>query len=720
MSGYAKTPTVYQFEATECGAASLSMIFSYFGKYMPLTQLRVETGVSRDGCNAGNILRCAKKYGLDCKGYRKPASALMNVKVPCIIHWNGNHFVVFEGFKGKYAYINDPASGRRKMTADELSNGFSGTVLTFEVTNRFQKEKKKHPVAAYVKRAIKENRVYSSFYFIASLVTAFPVIALSYLAGSIADSVFGSAVISDTKIAVLLFSAFIIVLCLSLYFSEKVLHKLKKRLILLLSKDFMRKLFRLPAAFFEQRYTGDISGSSVCPSDIYTVIADKLAFALSGVFSSAVCLVLLSFSSPYIALVAFISIIPYILIAKICSFSLSDASVKYRQDSGILLGKLTSGLGITETIKASGAEKAYSDAIIEQHIKAEDSKLMLDRVRSVTAVLSFSVKILFGAVILILCAFFVHKGEFTFGEALKCLMLFGIFTRPLKTITGFSGVINSLKAEIGRVEDISAYPYDDKYISTEKYDISTKLEGSVELKNVSFGYGALTPPVVKDISFFVGCGSSIAVVGMSGSGKSTVSKLISGLYKPQSGEILFDGVPEGKIPHDVLSASISTVSQKITLFSGSIRDNLTLWNTGISEADMTAAAKDACIHNVIAEKEGGYDYVLTKGGQNLSGGQRQCLEIARALAINPTVLIMDEATSALDSVTEKNILDNIKRRGCTCIVIAHRLSAIRDCDKIIVMDNGKIVQYGSHIELCKTEGLYRNFITADQGEKNEY
>jgi len=260
------------------------------------------------------------------------------------------------------------------------------------------------------------------------------------------------------------------------------------------------------------------------------------------------------------------------------------------------------------------------------------------------------------------------------------------------------------------VEDIMKYKEDEKYQETETVPMTMKLEGCVELDNISFGYGILEPPLVENFHFRLSSGKSIAFVGASGSGKSTVSKIISGLYQPWSGKVSMDGVPVKNIPKEILSSSISTVSQEITLFSGTIKENLTMWNKSVMDADMVKAAKDACIHDVITSKPGAYDYRLKEGGSNLSGGQRQRLEIARALVTNPSILIMDEATSALDPVVEKEIIDNIKRRGCTCVIVAHRLSAIRDCDEIIVMDRGKIVQRGNHEELAQVEGHYQRLI----------
>ena len=304
----------------------------------------------------------------------------------------------------------------------------------------------------------------------------------------------------------------------------------------------------------------------------------------------------------------------------------------------------------------------------------------------------------------------VIRGQMTAGMLVAYNSLLGSFTEPVNQLVGFIQKIQTLRADMSRVEDIMKYETDEKFSGTETVPMTAKLSGEVELRNIAFGYSILEKPLVEGFCFQLNSGSSIAFVGASGCGKSTVSKIVSGLYIPWEGEVLMDGLSCRKIPKEIMASSVSTVSQSITLFSGTIRDNLTMWNRNVLEQDIITAAKDACIHDVITSKPGAYDFMLTEGGTNLSGGQRQRLEIARALVTNPSILIMDEATSALDPIVEKQIIDNIKRRGCTCIIVAHRLSAIRDCDEIIVMERGKIVQRGTHESLMAIEGHYQRLI----------
>lgn len=712
MGNYSKTPTIYQMEATECGAASLSMVFAYFGKNIPLEQMRVETGVSRDGCNAGNIMRCAKKYGLECRGFRKEPAALRELQPPCIIHWNFNHFVVFEGFKGKYAYINDPAMGRRKLTMEELDDSFTGVVLTFSKTDSFVKEKKKNTMISFIKHRLSGQ--YSTLFrlLFVGLLLVFPGVLFPVLSQVFMDDVLvGGNTAWFTKLIIFMCATILLQAALTIY-RNVVLAKLQKKMVLLSAREFLHNMFRLPISFFDQRYVGDLSGRVSNNANVSVFLAGELAETILNIFVAMFYLVLLLIYSPILTAIALSTVVVNLVVVKITSGMLSNASIKLQQDSGKLAGAVCAGLSITSTLKASGAENEYVGRILGYNAKTISTEQKLSKTQQVINAIPDAVKMLGDVLVIIVGGLIVIKGNMTVGMLVAFTTLFGSFSEPIDALVGFVKNIQTTKADINRVEDIMKYPLDEKFDEeTAKKPMKTKLDGSVELEDIAFGYSRLKDPIVAGFSFKIDCGSSIAFVGSSGCGKSTVSKIVSGLYKPWQGRLFFDGIPVEEIPNEVMNASVSTVSQNITLFSGTVRDNLTMWNSSISESDMIAAAKDACIHDIISQKPGAYDYKLTEGASNLSGGQRQRLEIARALATNPTVLIMDEATSALDPVVEKKIMDNIKRRGCTCVIVAHRLSAIRDCDQIIVMNRGKIVQRGSHDELAQVEGHYKRFIS---------
>ena len=710
-SEYAKTPTIFQMEATECGAASLSMIFAYFGKHLPLEQMRIETGVSRDGCNAGNIMRAAKKFGLDCHGYRKEPAELRKLKPPCIIHWNFNHFVVFEGFKGKFAYINDPAMGRRKLTPEELDEAFTGIVLTFEKTDKFQKEKSKDSLFHVVKLRLtgQYGVVFKLFYI--GLLLVFPGLLLPVLSQVFIDDVL-CAGYTDWLVKILIFMGACLILKFSLsYYRSLLLQKLKSKMTLVSGNGFLRHMFRLPISFFDQRYTGDLVSRIQNNTDVNNFLAGDFAETVLNILIAVFYLIILFLYSPVMTLIGIAEVAISMAVIAISNKTVANSTIKLQMTGGKLYGAVCAGLNITDTIKASGVEARYTERILGHQANNATLSQKLNRFQSIVGIIPEAVNNLADVLLLVIGGALVIRGQLTMGMLVAFNALFDSFCKPVNSLVGFIKNIQTLKSNIKRVEDIEKYQQDPRLAAKQtNADIAKKLEGHIELKNISFGYSALKPPLVEGFSFELRSGESIAFVGSSGCGKSTISKVISGLYYPWDGQILIDGQDMREIPKNVLNASVATVSQNITLFSGSVRNNITMWNEAVLEEDMIQAAKDACIHDFIIAQPGGYDYMLAENAANLSGGQRQRLEIARALATKPSILIMDEATSALDPIVEKEIMDNLHRRGCTCIIVAHRLSAIRDCNQIVVMQRGKIIQRGTHKSLCAEEGFYKTFI----------
>ena len=710
MGKRVKTPTVFQMEYTECGAACLAMVLAYFGREVSLERLRIETGVSRDGVKAANILRAAKKFGLESKGFTTGTAALRKMEMPCIIHWNANHFVVLEGFSGKYVYLNDPALGKRKITYKELDEDFSGVVMTFKPGKDFVKEKNPNTIRSFIKEHMSQKSAIAKLVAV-GLLLVFPGLFSSVLSKIITDEVL---VRQDGT----LFYNLIVFIGMSAlaqiflaFYRGCILVRLQKKTVLLSARDFLYKMFRLPINFFDQRNAGELGNRVTNNAQVSDFLSGDLAETALNILVTVFYLFLMIIYNPWLTLIAVSSVAVSIIVMKVTSGAIANASIKRQQDAGKLYGALNSGLSITDSIKASGAETEYIGKILGYNAKVITTEQEMNKTQEIISAIPSAVDALAGILMLLVGGLNIIYGKMTIGSLVAFTTIYTSFSAPVGGLVGFVKKIQTTKADIRRVEDIEKYVSDDRFGKDRHFTGKEgKLNGLVELKNISFGYSPLQEPFVSGLSFRISCGSSIAFVGPSGCGKSTVSKIVSGLYKPWSGELLFDGIPADTIPPEIINASVSTVSQNITLFSGSIRDNLTMWNTNIFESDIIAAAKDACIHDFISEKPGGYDYLLTEGAKNLSGGQRQRLEIARALVTNPTVLIMDEATSALDPLTEKKIMDNLKRRGCTCIIVAHRLSAVRDCDRIMVMNEGRIVQSGTHDELSAADGLYKEFM----------
>lgn len=713
MNSYAKTPTVFQMEATECGAASLTMIFAYYGKHLPLEKMRVETGVSRDGCVAGNIMRAAKKYGFECHGFRKELDGLLKLPVPSIIHWNFNHFVVFEGIKGKFAYLNDPAVGHRKLTMQELDEGFTGIVLTFAPTSDFRKEKRQGSLLPFLRQRLKGRMGILAKLVYVGVLLFFPGLILPVLSQTFIDDVLCNGY-KDwlTKILVFMGSCILFKVALS-YYRSMLLQKLKSVMCTLSGTKFLAHMFQLPITFFDQRYTGDLVSRIQNNKDVDNFLAGDFAETFLNILIALFYLVVLFLYSWQMTIVGIVNVALCVGIVMISNKMVADSSVKMQMTGGKLYGAVCAGLTITDTIKASGVEAEYSARILGHQAKNAALDQKLNRFQQLVGSIPDAVGKLSDVALLLIGGYLVIRGDLTMGMLTAYNSLFDSFCQPINAVVSFIRSLQVTKSNIRRVEDIEKYDVDPSYLVERTGTASGgKLSGKVELRDVSFGYSRLKPPLIESFHFALNSGESIAFIGASGSGKSTVSKVISGLYQPWQGQVLMDGKPTGEIPKSVMNASVSTVSQKITLFSGTIRDNLSMWNPAVSEEDMEQAAKDACIYDFIMRQNGGFNYVLTENAANLSGGQRQRMEIARALATNPTILIMDEATSALDPIVEKQVLDNIRARGCTCIVVAHRLSAVRDCNEIIAMANGKIVQRGTHKQLLAQEGFYRSFANA--------
>ena len=439
-------------------------------------------------------------------------------------------------------------------------------------------------------------------------------------------------------------------------------------------------------------------------------LAGELAETVLNILVAVFYLGILLFYSPIMTLIGLLNVAVCIGVVVFSRNYISEASVRQQLSSGKLFGALCAGLTITDTLKASGAEDAYVSRILGYHAKnanlEQEQTAFQKRLDSIPGAMGNITDVLH----LLVGGILVIRGSLTLGALTAFCSLFDSFIDPVNKLVTFARKIQTLKASITRVEDVRRYPQDPRYSQSSARDQNRKLSGEVELQDVSFGYSPLTKPLIEGFRFHLFSGEAIAFVGPSGCGKSTVSKLVSGLYRPWSGKLLLDGRDMDSIPKACLTASIATVSQNITLFTGTVRENLTLWNSAIPEEQLIRAARDAEIYDFITSGPGGFDDRLTENAANLSGGQRQRLEIARALATDPSILVMDEATSALDPVTELKVLQNIRRRGITCVIIAHRLSAFRDCHQIVVMKQGKILQRGTHRELMAQEGLYRAMV----------
>ncbi|MFZ5643681.1 MAG: NHLP family bacteriocin export ABC transporter peptidase/permease/ATPase subunit [Bacillota bacterium] len=712
----AKVPTVLQMEAVECGAASLAMIMAYYGKYVPLEEVRIACGVSRDGSKASSILKAARNYGLEAKGYRREPEDLKNMKLPVIIHWNFNHFLVLEGFGQGYAYLNDPASGPRSVTEEEFDQSFTGVVMAFEVGPDFEKNGGRPTIAAALKKRLKGSETALAYVILVGLALVIPGLVIPVFSKIFVDDILLGGK-GNWVGPLLLGMAFTAVLRGVLTrLQQHYLLRLETKIALSTSAQFLWHVLCLPVEFFTQRYAGDISLRVQSNDRVAQLLSGQLATNALNLVMIVFYFILMVQYSLLLALAGVAAAAANILYLKYVSRRRADLNIKLLQDQGKLSGTSVSGLQIIETLKATGSESDFFAKWSGYQAKTLNAEQEMGVSTQFLSAVPMFLSTLTNAVVLVLGGYLIFRGELTIGMLVAFQSLMTSFLEPVNGLVSLGSQLQEMEGDMRRLDDVLQYPVEGQ--GNENLPAggggksSCKLEGYLELRNLTFGYNRLEPPLIENFSLRLAPGTRVALVGGSGSGKSTVAKLVSGTYSLWSGEILFDGKTRNTIPRAAINNSLALVDQDIFLFQGTIRDNLTLWDRTVSEFDMIRAAKDACIHDDITSRAGGYDHLLDEGGSNFSGGQRQRLEIARALAGNPSLLILDEATSALDPLTEKLVDQAIRRRGCTCLIVAHRLSTIRDCDEIVVLERGKIVQRGTHDELKDVDGHYSELIKA--------
>lgn len=712
--GVAKVPVVMQMEALECGAASLAMILAYYGKWIPLEQVRLDCGVSRDGSNAKNILRAARSYGLSAKGYRyEPEVLKKEGRFPCIIHWNFNHFVVLNGFWGNKAVLNDPAKGTYTVPMSTFDESFTGICLILEPNENFVPEGKPQSMLAYAKKRLVGAGAAIVFVILTAVITSLLGIITPAFSRIFLDRLLTGENPNWLMPFTLALAGISVVQLVVAWIQAVYSLRINGKLAMVGNTTFMWKVLRMPMEFFSQRMAGDIQSRQSSNAMIAGQLVNTFApLALNAVMMSFYLIVMLRYSV-ILTLIGLASVLVNLILSSIISKKRINITRVQMRDAGKLAGTTVAGIEMIETIKASGAENGFFEKWAGYQASVNTNMVRFQRMNQLLGLLPTLVSSLCDTAVLMTGVFLAMKGEFTVGMIMAFQGFLSSFISPATTLIFAGQTLQEMRTDMERIEDVMKYPTDVTFENSDdseniEYD---KLSGNIEIKNVTFGYSRLAEPLIKNFSMSLKSGSRVAFVGPSGCGKSTVSKLISGLYKPWSGEILFDGKPMSKIDRSVFTGSLAVVDQDIILFEDTIANNIKMWDNSIEDFEMIMAARDAQLHEDIMQREGGYQYKLTEGGKDFSGGQRQRMEIARVLAQDPTIIILDEATSALDAKTEYDVVKSIKDRGITCIVVAHRLSTIRDCDEIIVMDQGNVVERGTHEELMKNGGAYTQLVS---------
>ncbi len=711
--GYAKVPVVMQMEMLECGAACLTMILAYYGKWLPLEQVRADCGVSRDGSNAKNVLQAARSYGLEARGYRyEPEQLREEGRLPCIIHWNFCHFVVLCGFKGNQVVINDPARGTVLLSMKEFDEGFTGICLMFEPTAAFVPDGQPKSIRGFV--GTKLQGTVPAFVFV--LLTALIASVVGIIKPAFARVFMDRLLTRENPewfcplIVIMLVFALIEILVAAI--RTIYMLKIQGKLAIVANTGFMWHVLRMPMEFFSQRMAGDIAARQATNESIASALIDEFAPLLIDFVMLLFYLIIMLRYSPLLTLVGLLSVIVNLLVARAISRQRINITRVQMCDGGKLAAATVNGIEMIETIKASGAENGYFQKWSGYQASVNSQEVRFVKLNQYLGAVPGLVSAVTNIVILMLGVCLTMQGQFTVGMILAFQGFMLSFIAPANSLISAGQNYQEMRTNMERIEDIMEYPTDVEY--TEQKEVSyAKLTGNLVMKHVTFGYSRLEKPFIEDFNLELKSGSRVALVGASGCGKSTLSKLISGLYQPWSGEILFDGKPIQEIDRAVFTGSLAVVDQDIILFEDTIANNIKMWDSSIEDFEMILAARDANIHEDIMQREGGYQHKLSEGGKDFSGGQRQRLEIARVLAQDPTIIIMDEATGALDAKTEYDVVNAIEARGITCIVVAHRLSTIRDCDEIIVMERGKAVERGTHEELMALNGKYTQLITSE-------
>ena len=707
-----KVPTILQMEATECGAASLSMILAHYKLWLPLEKLRQECGVNRDGSKASCVIRAARNRGCTANGYKWSVDRLLEVGAyPLIIHWEFNHFVVLEGVKGNTAYLNDPAMGRRTVPLDEFRTSYTGVALHIVPNENFKPEGHRYNIFTAVAEKLAQDKWAALFIILLNLGLIIPGLASPVFSQIFLDDILTKKHPDWMFNFMLAMTASFVICGIMTWLQAVILTRWQRKLTLADSSSFFWHLLRLPMAFFHQRYAAEVASRVGFNESIAGVLSGPAATAVLNLLVAIFYLLLLLQYDVTLTLIGiFFSSIDIIIFFALRRH-LTDLNMKIQQDSGKEYGAAMNGLQMIETIKANGNEADFFTKWAGYKTKvlaASQDVALWSMTATIVPTLMGGLN---GALIMTFGGFSIMDGAMTAGMFMAFQNLMGSFQAPVNALLGLGSTLQSTEMQMQRLDDVRRYEIDELNCADKNYndDVEIKrLNGELELKDINFGYSPLEKPLLNKFNLHIKPGHWVAVVGASGSGKSTVAKIVTGIYEEWSGEVKFDGVPRRQIPRAVIVNSLSCVDQDVFQITGTITENLTLFDDSVRKSDVIQAAKDACIHEDILQLDGGYDAQVSEGGLNFSGG--------RALANNPSLLVLDEATSALDPMTEQVVLENIRRRGCSCLIVAHRLSTIRDCDEIIMLHQGVVVERGTHREMMQHNGPYRHLIEERSAE----
>ena len=702
-----KVPMVMQMEAVECGAASLAMILAYYGKWLPLEQVREACSVSRDGSSMKNILLAAKMYGLEPSAYKVSAEDLAGME-PAIIHWNFEHFVVFKGMRKGKAHLNDPGIGPVEIPMDEFRRSFTGVAMTFELTDRFQPSGHPTNILSYIKRNLSGANEAFWLTFIFTLLLAVVTLTLPLLTRVFFDEILSGRNAQWATIFFCLMTALALFNFIVTLWQQRYSKRIAGQLALRGNINYLRHLLRLPMSFFAMRYVGDLQQRQRLNETITHSLVEVLAPQVINVTLLVLYFILMLSYNYMLTMIGVAAALVNLAVVNHYAGQRLNMVRSTQQSMGKYYSATVSCLENIESIKAAGAEEGFFQYWSGLWTRMFNKQREMHVQQSEMSLLPTLTSNLLTMAVLLVGAWYILQGDLSVGMLMAFQGFMTAFMAPVEKIVNAGQQLLEMRSQIERVDDVMKYPED--WHADGEHSEAGKLLGELELRDVTFGYNRTQPPLIDHFNLHLRAGESVAFVGSSGCGKSTLAKLISGLYKPWSGEILFDGRPIESISSDELTNSIAVVDQNIVLFDDTLSQNIRMWDQSIEDFAILMACSDAQVHSDIMNRPEGLATKVVRGGKNFSGGQCQRFEIATALAREPMILIMDEATSALDPTTEDQVMKHIREMGITQIVIAHRLSTIRDCDQIIVMEAGHVVQQGTHEQLMQQDGLYRQLM----------
>ncbi|MEM9098069.1 MAG: NHLP family bacteriocin export ABC transporter peptidase/permease/ATPase subunit [Pseudomonadota bacterium] len=706
-----RTPSILQLEAAECGAASLAMVLGFYGRHVPLDQLRALCGVSRDGAKASSLLKAARTFGLTAKGLKAEPEHLINLKGPMIAFVNFNHFLVVERATRRHVWLNDPAEGRRRVTMQEFSDSFTGVVLTFAKGESFERGDQRPSTSRALVRRLRGFELPLLFILLINIALVLPGIIVPVFSQVFVDYILVRG-LDDWLLPVLIgMGITAIVRFILLEIEALTLLRLTEALTLKTGADLFWRLLRLPVSFYAQRFSGEVAERIRLNEALCGLLSGQLIGAILALITSLFFAAVMAFYNQSLALTVVALSFLNVVVLRISTRILSEKARTVAIAQGKMHGARISAIKDIETFKASGAEDIVFSRWMGLQSNVTNGQQSAARVSAWTQAVPGLVSALISGTVLVYGGWLVMQGEMSLGMLVAFQSLAASFIGPIVELAGFGAQLQEVRSYTQRLEDVLEQPVDPRFDRAPQ-DLNRLPGGRVTLKDVSFGYAPLDPPLIADLNLDIAPGKRIALVGASGSGKSTIGRLIAGLETPQGGDILIDGVSPADWPRPALAARFAYVHQDVMMFEGSVRANLNMWDESLPERQIVAATHDAEVHSVISARPEGYDAVLREGGGNFSGGERQRLEIARALAQDPSIIVLDEATSALDPISEQRVMDAIRRRGATCVIIAHRLSVIRDCDEIIVLDRGSPIERGRHQDLVEAGGAYASLIEA--------